>query len=506
MLHFNCKEMKKISFNLIMLLVAVLFSNCKKEFLDTKPTSSVDDTNIFTTTTNAKNVINGIYRYMYTQYSTQNQPGHGGMMLQMDFMGEDIGISNASWYTNIPNGAGNWISMRNDAHIWVEFPFRLYYRVIGNANAIIDNIDAADGSAADKALLKAEALTIRGWAYHNLVRIFAKRYDKSAKPNNQLGVSMPLSAKDVKLPRSTVEEVYAQINTDLDAAIVLFGTSAPANKSHVSIDAARAIKANVALTMQEYEVAATYAQQVITNNKYTLMNETQYQSGFNDISNPEWIWGVFLQADQGVTFANYHAQISMDGATTFVRDRPKRINSALYDLIPATDVRKKMWEPSPTAANFPLPAATFSRQPYMSRKFKIKTANTTLGDVPYIRLAEVYLTLAEALANISGREGEARQKLFDLNRTRNASYALSTNTGTALIEEILVYRRVELWGEGHRFYDLKRLNRGLDRNTAPNFVSATVSETMVVPAGDARWQWVIPRAEINANTNSKQND
>lgn len=498
--------MKKISFKITLLLIAVLFSNCKKEFLDTKPTASVDDTNIFTTTTNARNVINGIYRYMYTRYSTQNQPGHGGMMLQLDFMGEDIGLSGATWYTNAANGAANWIEMRNDADIWVEFPFRLYYRVIGNANAIMDNIDAAEGPDADKALLKAEALTVRAWAYHNLVRLFAKRYDKATKPNVQLGVSMPLSAKDVKLPRSTVEDVYAQINKDLDAAIGFFGTATPANKSHVSIDAARAIKANVALTMQEYEVAATYAQQVITNNKYSLMTEAQYQTGFNSIANPEWIWGVFLQADQGDTFANFHAQISLDGATSFIRDRPKRINSALYNLIPATDVRKKMWEPNPTTVNFPLPATTFKREPYMSRKFKIKEANTTLGDVPYIRLAEVYLTLAEALANISGREAEARQKLFDLNKTRNASYVLSANTGAALIEEILVYRRVELWGEGHRFYDLKRLNRGLDRRTAPNYVAASVGDVMVIPAGDPRWQWVIPRAEIQANTNTKQND
>jgi len=498
--------MKKISFKITLLLIAVLFSNCKKDFLDTKPTASVDDTNIFTTTTNAKNVINGIYRYMYTRYSTQNQPGHGGMMLQLDFMGEDIGLAVASWYTNTANGAANYIEMRNDADIWVEFPFRLYYRVIGNANAIMDNIDAAEGPEADKALLKAEALTVRAWAYHNLVRLFAKRYDKAAKPNTQLGVSMPLSAKEVKLPRSTVEEVYAQINKDLDAAIGFFGTTAPANKSHVSIDAARAVKANVALTMQEYEVAATYAQQVITNNKYSLMTEAQYQTGFNNISNPEWIWGAFLQADQGDTFANFHGQISLDGNTTFIRDRPKRINSALYDLIPATDVRKKMWEPAPTATNFPLPLATFRREPYMSRKFKIKEASTTLGDVPYIRLAEVYLTLAEALANIPGREAEAKQKLYDLNRTRNASYALSANTGAALIEEILVYRRVELWGEGHRFYDLKRLNRGLDRRTAPNYVAASVGDVMVVPAGDPRWQWVIPRSEIQANTNTKQND
>lgn len=48
-------------------------------------------------------------------------------------------------------------------------------------------------------------------------------------------------------------------------------------------------------------------------------------------------------------------------------------------------------------------------------------------------------------------------------KNRDASYTLSTNTGQALIDEIMVQRRVELWGEGFRFLDLKRLNLPLDR-------------------------------------------
>ena len=501
--------MKKLLY-ITLITGLTLSTSCKKEFLDTVATSTVDDVNIFTTTNNAKNVINGVYRYMYYRYSTQNQPGHGGMMIQLDFMGEDIHTAAASWYNNTANGAANYIEMRNESDIWVEFPFRLYYRVIGNCNAIIENIDAAEGPDADKKMLKGESLTLRAWAYHNLVRLFAKRYDKTAVPNNQLGVSMPLSPKDLKLPRSTVEEVYTQINKDLDEAILQFdGASAPlagpSQKSHITIDAARAIKANVALTMQDYETAATYAKKVIDDNHFSLMSTAAYQAGFNDLSNAEWIWGAFTQADQGDTFGSYAAQISWDGNTTYVRSRPKRINSALYALFPSTDVRTKMWEPAPTAANFPLPATTYVREPYMSRKFKTKAANTTLGDVPYIRLAEMYLTLAEAYANIPGKEADAKNALFTLVKSRNPSYTLSTNTGAALLEEILNNRRIEFWGEGLRFYDLKRLNRGLDRNTAPNFPSISVGGVMTVPAGDPRWQWVLPITEIQANPNTEQN-
>jgi len=486
-----------------------MMTSCKKDFLDTSPTSSADDAAIFTTTTNASNVINGIYRYLYSRYSDQNQPGQGGMMLNMDFMGEDLHQSAATWYTTAGSGTGGWVSQKNDASGWVSYPFRLYYRCIGNANALIENIDAASGPDNEKKRLKAEGLTMRAWSYFNLVQIFAKRY-VAGQNNSQIGVSMPLSAKEVKMPRVTVEDNYTQIMKDLDAAIALFaeGSAAPggpAVKSHLSIHAARAIKARVALTKGDYVTAAAMAKAVIDAGAFSLMSNAQYQGGFNDISNPEWIWGAYMALDQGDTFGSYHAQISWDGNTTYIRSRPKRINSALYALISATDVRKKMWEPAPTAANFPLPASTYIREPYMSRKFMTR-ASPTIGDIPYIRLAEMYLILAEAYARTPGKEVEARAALFTLAKNRDASYVLSTNSGQALIDEIMVQRRVELWGEGFRFFDLKRLDLPLNRTVVPNFVSASVGGVMQVPAGDNRWVFAIPIAEIQANPNSSQNE
>jgi starch-binding outer membrane protein, SusD/RagB family len=482
----------------------LMLASCKKDMLNTGPTGSADDGAIYTTTSNAANTINGIYRYLYSRYSEQNQPGQGGVMLQLDFMGEDINQSAATWYTTAGSGTGGWVSHKNDASGYVSYPFRLYYRCIGNANALIGNIDNATGPDAEKKRLKAEGLTMRAWAYFNLVQIYGKRYD-STTTNSDLGVSMPLSDKDVKLPRSTVAENYIQIVKDLEDAIALFAAgSAVPNKSHLSIHAARAIRARVALTMQEYSKAAAFAKAVVDGGAFSLMSNTAYQSGFNSIANSEWIWGAFVQSDQGDTFGSYFAQISWNGNTTYVRSRPKRVNSALYNLITATDVRKKMWEPAPTATNFPLPLSTYAREPFMSRKFKTREL-PTIGDVPYIRLAEMYLIMAEAYANLPGRETDARNALFTLAKNRDANYTLSTNSGQALINEILVQRRVEFWGEGFRFFDLKRLNQSLDRTVVPNFVSAAVGGVMQIPAGDNRWQFAIPISELQANPNSKQN-
>lgn len=496
--------MKKI---LIAITFLSLLTGCKKEFFDVGPTGSVDEGAIFTTTGNASNVISGIYRYLYSRYAEQNTPGHGGVMLMLDFMGEDLHQARASWYTP-GNGTGGWINHRVDNYSRVAYPFRLYYRCIGNANALIENIDAATGTDADKKRLKAEAQTMRAWAYFNLVRIYAKRY-VAGGGNTQLGLSMPLSALDQKLPRSTVEEVYAQINKDLADAIANFAGASPApsgpqKKSHLNISSAYAIRARVALTMHDYVNAAAYAQQVITLGGHSLMSNAQYQAGFNDISNPEWIWGAFVADDQGDTFGSYMAQISYNGNTSYIRGVPKRINSALYNMISPTDVRKNMWEPSPNSTNFPLPATSFARTPYMSRKFSIRNL-PTIGDVPYIRLAEIYLMLAEAYARTPGKEAEARQALFTLAVNRDPNYVLSTNSGQALIDEIMMHRRVELWAEGFRFYDLKRLNLPLDRTVVPNYVSASAGGTMQVPAGGNMWEFLLPLSEIQANPNTLQN-
>lgn len=131
----------------------------------------------------------------------------------------------------------------------------------------------------------------------------------------------------------------------------------------------------------------------------------------------------------------------------------------------------------------------------MNRKFLAPGA-TSIGDVAHMRAGEMYLIEAEALAR-TGQNGLAQAALYKLAVNRDPKYVLSTNTGEALINEILIQRRAELWGEGFRFTDLKRLNSALDRTNSnhTNELAQTLSEV----AGDPKWQWYIPQSEINAN-------
>ena len=120
-----------------------------------------------------------------------------------------------------------------------------------------------------------------------------------------------------------------------------------------------------------------------------------------------------------------------------------------------------------------------------------------MGDPVYMRAGEMYLIEAEAKARLN--DATAQDVLFTFVSNRNPAYVKSTNTGQALVDEIILQRRMDLWGEGFRFFDLKRLNQALNRSCA-NYASS-VGLIATVAAGDNAWQWMIPKDEFNANPN-----
>ncbi|MHA8082548.1 RagB/SusD family nutrient uptake outer membrane protein [Aquirufa sp. A-Brett2-15D] len=481
------------------LVFALLFTSCEEAYLDTSPTASIDAGSAYATTKNAASAINGIYRSFIVRYlSSQGHSGHPAMMIILDHLGEDMVISatSASWHV----GETRWTAHRSDVNTLVQFPYEMYYRIIGNANIGIANLDKAVGPAAERNALKGEALALRAFGYFNLVQLYGKRYDATAKPNSQLGVPLVLEPTTEGKPRSTVEEVYSQINKDLTDAAALLTTSR-LNKSHINLSVVKGLQARVALVQQDWTNAAKFAAEARAG--YVPMTSTMYTDGFQDIANSEWMWGFDHLEDQTEYFGGYHSYISCNYNSTVIRTYPKVINNLLYAQIPTTDIRSKMWVETPTATNSVVPPGGI-RPKFLNQKFKLPGVPSTsaMGDVPYMRAGEMYLIEAEAKARLNDAAG-ASQILFDLVKTRDASYVKSTKTGVSLINEVLLQRRIELWGEGHRFLDLKRTNAALNRN-GTNAI-ASVALLYDVAPGDVRWEFLIPRREINANPAIVQN-
>jgi len=485
------------------LACALIFSSCGEDYLETVPTNAVTEADVLSNTKNALAALNGIHRMLYAQHnSQQNQGGEGTMKIMMDALGEDwVQTLGTSWWA----GEHNWTSHRNATssttynHAWYYF----YYRIISNANMLINGLENATGSQTEKKMVIGEALVYRAWCHFQLVQVFGERYE-AGKTNSQLGVPLMTTNTTEGQPRATVEEVYTQINKDLDDAIgLLTGLAARPAKSHFNAAVAKGIKARVALTMQDWANAAKYAQEAIQESGATLMTRAQYTSGFNNIDNPEWMWGSKMIADQTSFFYSFFAYMSANYSSTAIRQNPKKINSALYNQIPATDVRKQLWDP--TGASIPVPA-NGTKAPYGQKKFLVADPSLSIGDVPHMRLAEMYLILAEAEA----RQGlaSAADHLYTLVSARDAQYVKSTKTGQALVDEILIQRRIELWGEGFRFLDLKRTNSALDRsgtNHIAQYSWAVVTNNFRVEPGAKEWQFLFPQAELNINKAIIQN-
>lgn len=468
--------------------IALLVSSCKKSYLDTFPTDGATVDATFSTTTGGWTAVNGIHRSLYIQYAFQDQGGQGSVLINLDYMGEDLVKTGpgSGWFTN----SYRWKSHRTVTGSTDLYPYRFYYKIIRNANMILEQIDKATGPDADKKAIRGEAYVYRAWAHFMLVQLYGKRYDNNAHPNSQAGVPLRLTSSIVPLPRATVEDIYTQVNKDLDSAVVNLTGYNRTYKSHFNVQAAKGIKARVALTMQNWAVAAQLAAEARAG--YPLMSNTDYLKGFNDINNTEWIWGSQQIADQTTYFYSFFAYMSANYAAADIRTNPKAINSRLYRQLTATDIRKQLWDSTGANTAFPIPANGVRRQ-YMNRKFLTATSSS-IGDVPNMRAAEMYLIEAEAKAR-SGDNAGAQQALYLLAAQRDPSYTRSTRTDSELIGEIMMQRRAELWGEGFRFLDLKRLNLPLNRSGANH--DASFAEIFTVPAGSNLWQWLIPQDEIN---------
>ena len=487
--------------NILIIITCSLlfFSSCKKEYLETAPTNAVSEADVFKTTANAWAAVNGIHRMLYQQWNgNQDQGGQSANMIYMDNLGEDL-VNTAQangWFIS----GYRWLDHRNVNHRNTFFNYQFYYQIIANANMIIANIDKAEGSDADKKAIRGQALAYRAWGYFQMVQLFGKRFDK-AGTNDSPGVPLVLTPGKEPTPRSSVAQVYSQINKDLDEAITNLAGYSRANASHININVAKGYKARVAMAQQNWTVAAQMASEA--RQGFTLMSTSQYMQGFNDYGNPEWMWGSHQQSDQTTFFYSFFAFMSADFNSSNIRGNPKAINSKLYNLISTTDIRKQLWDPTGTNTAFPIPPGGV-RKPYMNRKFLSAGGSTSsIGDVPLMRAAEMYLIEAEAKARAGGQDAAAANALYTLVHARDPNYVLSTNTGQALIDEIMIHRRVELWGEGFRFYDLKRLNQGLDRTGANHITSLAVIFT--VAPGDKMWEYLIPQQEINTNPLCEQN-
>ena len=462
-------------------LALLMLTSCEKEYLDTLPTDQVANETVFQSTDGAYVALNGTYRSLWTSLGTGHDAyGQKAVDLTMDLMGNDMmhHTQGYSWFIadyRLIAGASAAAGSRSA----VEWQF--YYRTITNVNNILANIETATGPDVDKENIMGQSLALRAYCYFYLANLYQHTYK-----GHETAPAVPLYTEPtiVGKPRATVQEVYTQIIADLTQAETLLTDKPRRHISHINVATAKGIRARVALQMEDWQVAATKAAEARQGT--TLMTATAYPSGFAKY-NSEWIWGLEVPNDQATIYASFFSHMDPAAGGYATLGNQKKITKELYDQIPVGDVRKTVFRTPGTG--------TSTIPDYAATKFKLPTAGSWAGDYVLMRASEMYLIEAEAKARL-GQEAEAITTLETLVKTRYPEYvAPSTN----LLDEILLQRRIELWGEGFSLLDLKRLKLPLNRPIGAGNHNATLAQTLTLPAEDPKWLFRIPQDEINQN-------
>ena len=520
--------MKNI-FRISLVIAALsLASACNKAYLETSPESSVSPATIFGTTENCQLAINGMAKMMTSQYlSTQGLNGEGTIKTWYGNFGNDLQRCNQTGWAALWNHTYN--EMVNSTYL--IYPWYYYYKIIGNANMVIKNVDDAEGPEAERKFYKAQALVFRAHAYTMLMQLYAYRWQDS---NNGAGPGVilrltPDPDEDPEvgydMPLSTQAECYKQIYDDCDEAIRLFNesgiTRAKTDFFLPDAQVAFAVKTRAALVREDWNTVAACAPEA--RKGHPLMTKAQYmEDGFTVLpgnTNDEWIWGVYEAEDQTIYYYSFFAYQGSNASSSMQRTYPLAISKELYDQIPTTDVRRALWlEPTAEEAK-ELNAAGRSTGKLYTRAFKEfgdKLYSTSLvyqymqfkfqcnfypggGSFNIYRSAEMILSEAEALCHLGGQDAKVQSLLKELNKNLDPSYDC-THTGAELLTEVKLYRRVDLWGEGFDWYDYKRWNEPIVRKSSKqggNFNDA-FAVTIKVEDGN-RWTWKIPQREIDYN-------
>ena len=321
---------------------AALLSACSADYLDTLPQSSTDTGTVFETTENARMAVNGLCLMMTQQYlGQQGVNGEGTIKTWYgNYPGNDFQKCNLTGWAPIINAT----YMERNSVLYCYYPWFYYYKLVGNANRILANIDKAVGAEEERLFIRAQALTVRAYAYLMLSQLYCYRWADSNQGASR-GLPLRIDTSDGDLPASTLAQVYTQIYADLDAAIDSYtrsGLTRPRDDNHSpDLAVAYAIYARAALTREDWAAAAKYAP--LARKDYPLMSNADYVDGGFSTPNSEWIWSSYSAPDQTLYYFSFFAQQGSNSSANICRSYPCAISKELYDRIPATDVRRRMF-------------------------------------------------------------------------------------------------------------------------------------------------------------------
>ena len=482
-------------------LACGMLASCAEEQLETAPTTSMSGTSLMANGNAALVPLNGIYRSMYTSgWSTGGNThqcfGISAYNLMAEVMGDDLIMgaqgSGWFWFDCVYNVKGRYTSTG-----WRSYDlWNAYYTWISNANYILAAEETMEGTSEERGYALGQAYAIRAYSYYMLAQSFARTYKGHESEACCPIYKEPTTADTEGQPRSTVQEVYDLIVADMDKALEYLEGTSRKHISHIGYDVALGLRARIALTMEDWATAKNMAKAAIAASGCEIIPVKDFV-GTNDADADNVMWAADIIADQSGMYASFFSHMST--GVSYGSSARKLINKELYAKMGVNDTRLAWWDPTDSKG-------------YQQKKFEFSDLQTWMGDYIWMRVEEMYLTAAEAECRL-GEEDNAKADLMALMSKRDPSYSCEHLTGTAmgkltnewtgsLLEEITIQRRIELWGEAGRVYDIRRYKQGFRRTEAQGWPAAALLAGRPTENPE-NWMWVltIPQAEFDGNVN-----
>lgn len=415
---------------------------------------------------------------------------------------------------------------------WTDFFYLNYYQFIYSANEVISIASQSESGGVALGIAKA----FRAMCYLDMARMYdplpAKAPDRPSYESELeavKGLTVPIVREGATLeqlennPRATREEMFNFILSDLTDAESLLADYQPASKSMPSQAVVYGLLARTYLWLggfeetyegfvtgtEAYKKAAEYARKAINASGCTILTESQWldpKTGFNTVNNA-WMWAMIQTTDTVLNnLLSWAAHMSLEAVYGYGYGAQPGISVFSYERISDTDFRKKSYVTADRSYAAAQPYMSLTEEefktvaPYASFKFHTaggEKSNFTIAnvvDIPMMRVEEMYLIEAEATAHYD--EATARTLLTSFMTHRDPNYRIPAAT-TDLVEEIIFQKRIEFWGEGIIYYDMKRLNMSMhNADTGTNAPSGAIIST------DGRapwWNCVIPLGAVQQN-------
>ncbi|WP_438711571.1 RagB/SusD family nutrient uptake outer membrane protein [Aquimarina muelleri] len=467
----------------IILFFSLGFLACDDELNDLQPFTEGSPQTFFNTPETFQIGVDGVYRQLWLYYSNPDS----GLQGIPDIISDNVIQAQTGRKANDDYHDLRYVASTLGA---ISLYYSEAYEAINGANLIIGQIDNIDGESQQDNIL-GQALAARAWAHFDLARIYGPIPTQSSDANSALGVTyVKVEDGDSGDPyaqpaRETIASNYLEIIDDLERAALLIdkdNIEGRLNKNGVyallsrvylyngeyqkSIDAANKVTAKLATAS---ELPKVYTDETNAGVIIELSINTSSEARGNSVG------VLYSQSSRGITTSEYVLDFDF------------------FNSIDANDYRKDVLQFVGTNKGNDYNAI---------KKFRGEPGQVNgKVDVKVLRAAEVLLNKAEAQFEL-GQEGAALTTLNLLRQERYSSFVAGTETGTALEDAIQFERRVELACEGHRFFDIKRRGESIERNPTRGDLIDGTGTTPVAPilaAGDFRFQFPIPTAEINAN-------